>query len=116
MGDTIVHEVMWVSFLLAHIIQIFSCIRSQVFGLSEVCQRGKNSSAPLQPVVVEEPFQQWGLDVIGEFFLHSSKQHRYILTTTYYFMWWIEFFLLEQVNDQEVINFSSRISLPGLTF
>jgi len=30
---------------------------------------------PLQPIVVEEPFKQWGLDVIGEIFCHSSKKH-----------------------------------------
>lgn len=59
-----------------------------------ICQRfargNKKSVAPLQPIVVEEPFQWWGLDIIGEIFPHSSEQYHYILTTTYYFMWWIE--------------------------
>eukprot|EP00253_Pinus_taeda_P003077 PITA_03077 len=55
----------------------------------QVCQtatgRQKKSSLPLQPVNIEQPFDQWGLDIIGEIVPHSSKQHRYILTTTYYF-------------------------------
>ena len=59
-----------------------------------VCQRcadkNKKSSAPLQPIVVEEHFQQWGFDMIGEIFLHLSKQNYYILTRMDYFMWWIE--------------------------
>jgi hypothetical protein len=40
---------------------------------------------PLQPVVVEEPFEPWGLEIIGEINPHWSKQHRYILTTNDYF-------------------------------
>lgn len=34
------------------------------------CQafRDQKSIAPLLQVIVEEPFQQWGLDVIGEIF------------------------------------------------
>jgi len=36
------------------------------------------------------------LDIIGEIFPHSSKQHRYILTVTDYFTWWIEAVPLKQ--------------------
>ena len=45
---------------------------------------------PLNPISVEAPFQQWGLDFIGEINPKSSGQHRWILTTTDYFMKWIE--------------------------
>ena len=41
-------------------------------------------------VKVEAPFQQWGLDFIGEIHPQSSAQHRWILTTTNYFMKWVE--------------------------
>jgi hypothetical protein len=41
-------------------------------------------------VVVFGPFQQWGLEFIGEIHLASSGQQRWILTTTYYFTKWIE--------------------------
>jgi hypothetical protein len=53
------------------------------------CQRfsGKQQlkSLPLNPVVVSGPFQQWGLDFIGEIHPASSGQHRWILTTTDFF-------------------------------
>lgn len=43
----------------------------------QVCQtaagRQKKSSLPLQPVNIEQPFDQWGLDIIGEILPHSSK-------------------------------------------
>jgi hypothetical protein len=47
-------------------------------------------SFPLKPVVVSGPFQQWGLDFIGEIHPASSGQHRWILTATDYFTKWIE--------------------------
>jgi hypothetical protein len=53
------------------------------------CQKfsGKQQlkSLPLKHVVVSGPFQQWGLDFIGEIHSTSSGQHRWILTTTNYF-------------------------------
>jgi hypothetical protein len=55
----------------------------------EACQKvaGREHKVviPLQPVAIEEPFEQWGLDIIGEINPHSSKQHKYILTATDYF-------------------------------
>eukprot|EP00253_Pinus_taeda_P032840 PITA_32840 len=47
--------------------------------------RQRKPAFPLQPVNVEQPFEQWGLDIIGEITPHSSKQHKYILTATGYF-------------------------------
>jgi len=47
-------------------------------------------SLPLKPVAASGPFQQWGLDFIGEIHPASSGQHRWILTTTDYFSKWIE--------------------------
>lgn len=59
-----------------------------------ICQRwnniNKKSATPRQPIAVEEPFQQWGFDIIREIFLHSLKKHSYILTATDYFMRWTE--------------------------
>jgi hypothetical protein len=45
---------------------------------------------PLKPVVVEAPFQKWGLDFIGEFKEIYSNGYRSILTSTYYFTRWVE--------------------------
>jgi hypothetical protein len=43
------------------------------------------ASISLQPVKIYRPFEQWGIDVIGEINPNSPKQHKYILTTIYYF-------------------------------
>ena len=45
---------------------------------------------PLQPITIEAPFQQWGLDFIGEIHPDSSAQHKWILTATDYFKKLIE--------------------------
>ena len=55
----------------------------------DVCQRsgGRLSKAvgPLQPIIISEPFEQWGIDIIGEINSKSYLHHRYINMTTYYF-------------------------------
>jgi hypothetical protein len=53
----------------------------------------------LQPISIEEPFEQWGLDIVGEVSPHSSKKHKYILTTTDYFTGLIEAISLVKVNE-----------------
>ena len=43
----------------------------------QICQttagRQRKPSMPLQPVNIDQPFSQWGLDIIGEIVPHSSK-------------------------------------------
>lgn len=39
----------------------------------------------LKPIVIDEPFAQWGLDFIGMINPPSSARHKWILTTTNYF-------------------------------
>ena len=55
----------------------------------EPCQKcvGKlrNPAFPLQPVIVQYPFQQWGMDFVSPISPPSSLQHKYILNATYYF-------------------------------
>jgi hypothetical protein len=41
-------------------------------------------------ILVDAPFMEWGLDVIGSINPKSSQGHSYILTTTYYFTKWKE--------------------------
>ena len=60
---------------------------------------------PLQPVTIENPFEQWGLDVVGEINLNSSKLHKYILTATNYSSKWTEEIPLKVINNTEVIQF-----------
>ena len=54
---------------------------------------------PLIPISVKTPFQQWGLDFIGEINLVSSGQHRWILIATNYFTKWVE------ATDTVIIDF-----------
>jgi transposase InsO family protein len=59
----------------------------------------------LKPVVVEAPFQQWGLDFIGEFKDNSSNGYRWILTTTDYFTRWVESIPTKKTTKEVVKNF-----------
>jgi hypothetical protein len=65
----------------------------------------KLSTLPLVPVKSEAPFQQWGLDFIGEINPHSSAQHKWILTTTDYFTKWVEAIPTKRATDSVVIDF-----------
>ena len=67
--------------------------------------RERRLAFPLQPVTIENPFEQWGLDVIGEINLNSSKLHKYILTATDYFSKWTKAIPLKVINDTTVMQF-----------
>ena len=56
----------------------------------DTCQgsvgRQARAAGPLKPVIISEPFKQWGIDIIEEINPNSSLQHKYILmATNYYF-------------------------------
>jgi hypothetical protein len=64
------------------------------------------TSLPLLSIKVEAPFQQWGLDFIGEIHSPSSTQYKWILTaTTCYFSKWVEAIPTKFVTDVVVIKF-----------
>eukprot|EP00253_Pinus_taeda_P027681 PITA_27681 len=67
--------------------------------------RQRKSAFPLQPINIEQPFEQWGLDITGEINPPSSKQHRYILTATDYFTKWVEAVPLKTANSEAIIEF-----------
>ena len=67
--------------------------------------RQPKAAAPLKPVMITEPFEQWGLDIIGEIKPKYSLQHKYILTAIDYFTCWVEAIPLRKINEDEVINF-----------
>eukprot|EP00253_Pinus_taeda_P031060 PITA_31060 len=73
------------------------------------CQRfeGKQQlkSLPLKPIHAKGPFQQWGLDCIGEINPHSSGQHRWILVATDYFTKLIEAIPTRKVDHNVVMKF-----------
>jgi hypothetical protein len=60
---------------------------------------------PLHPIIVEQSFSQWGLDVVEPINLKSSKGHIYILTNIYYFTKWLEIVELNKVDAEEIIKF-----------
>jgi hypothetical protein len=79
----------------------------------------KRATVPLQPVNVSRPFEQWGLDIVGEITPSSSKLHKYILTTIDYFTRWTEAIPLTHVNEKVVIQFIEqqlimRFSVPSV--
>ena len=69
----------------------------------------------LQLVTVQNPFEQWGLDVVGEINPNSSKIHKYIITATDYFSKFTEAIPLMVINDHGY-NSCNGTSLPGLEF
>ena len=79
---------------------IISCHKCQIF-------EGKRKllPLPLQPITVEGPFLQWGLDFIGEIHPASSAQHKWILTTTDCFTKWIEAIPTRNATDSVIISF-----------
>jgi hypothetical protein len=78
----------------------------------------KRAAIPLHPVTVSRPFEQWGLDIIGEITPSSSKLHKYILTATDYFTKWVEVVPLTHVNKKVVIQFIEQqlITRFGIPF
>ena len=60
---------------------------------------------PLNPISAEEPFQQWGLDFIGEINLNSFGRHRWILNATDYFTKWIKSIPTRRDTDAMIMYF-----------
>ena len=67
--------------------------------------RERRTTFPLQPVTIENPFEQWGLDGVDEINPNLSKLHKYILTATDYFSKWTETIPLKVITDTKVIQF-----------
>ena len=75
----------------------------------ESCQYFKGrvqlETLPLKPVVIEEPFQQWGLDFIGPIHPSSIAGHTHILMATDYFTKWVEAIPVKQTTSEVVCIF-----------
>lgn len=87
--------------------RVSSCHECQIFEWKK-----KLLPLPLNPISVEVPFQQWGLDFIGEIHLVSSTQHEWILTTTDYFTKWIEAIPTRKAIDSMIIQLLEGNILP----
>jgi hypothetical protein len=92
--------------------KVRTCIKCQKFAGKQQLK-----SLQLNPVVVSGPFQQWGLDFIGEIHPASSGQHRWILTATDFFTKWIEAIPTRSASHKEIIGFLEdlimRFSCPS---
>jgi hypothetical protein len=84
-GDTTTHKILRVGYYWPTLFKDAHAYSRSCDIFQKSTGRERKEVVPLQPVVVEDPFEQWGLDIIGEINPHSSKQHRYILTATDYF-------------------------------
>ena len=69
---------------------------------------------PLNPIMIEAPFQQWGLDFIGEINPNSSGQHKWILTATNYFTKWIEAIPTRKATETVIMDFLEENILARL--
>jgi len=83
---------------------VSTCYQCQIFE-----GRRKLLPFPLRPIVMEDPFQQWGLDFIEEIKPTSSGQHWWILTMSDYFMKWIEAIPCKLSSRTIVIKFLEEI-------
>jgi hypothetical protein len=116
-GNTIVHKISRVGYYWPTLFKY-----SHTYTINcKTCQisigREKRETFPIQPVTISRPFEQWGLDIIGEIILSSSKHHKYILTATDYFTKWVAAIPLTHVNEKVVIQFIeqqliTRFSVP----
>ena len=81
-------------------------------------ERENKITFPLHLVLVDGPFHQWGLEIIGNITPNSSQLHKYILTMTNYFTRWTEDVPLKKVNENQVISFLehsiiTRVGIPN---
>jgi hypothetical protein len=60
---------------------------------------------PLKPIIVEAPFQQWGLDFIGEFKDNSNNGYHWVLTATNYFTRWVEAIPTKKETEEVMMSF-----------
>jgi len=65
----------------------------------------KLATLPLQPVIVEAPFQHWGLDFIRKFHENYSNGYSWILTATDYFTKWVEAIPAKNTTEKVIMDF-----------
>ena len=73
------------------------------------CQKfGNVQRAPasaMNPIIKLWPFKGWGIDLIGQIYPPSNKNHKFILVATDYFTKWVEAIPLKTVTSKEMIKF-----------
>jgi hypothetical protein len=82
-----------------------SWLLSELQTFPKIHRKRTQGSCSTSTFVIEDHFEQRGMDIIGEINAYSSKQHKYILTSTNYFPHWTKEVPLTKLNDEVVINF-----------
>jgi hypothetical protein len=104
-GDTNAHKVLRAGYYWPSLFKDAHTMCRKCIICQKAAGRVKKAAFPLQPITVDSPFQQWGLDIIGPINPSSSQQHKYILTATDYFTRWSEVAPLKVVNTNQVVSF-----------
>jgi hypothetical protein len=104
-GDTTVHKVLRSGYYWPTLFKYAYTLCRKCAICQKASGRVQKTTFPLQPVLVDFPFQQWGLDIIGPINPTSSQKHKDIITTTDYFIRWSEAVPLKVVNTSQVISF-----------
>jgi hypothetical protein len=104
-GDTTAHKVFRVGYYWPTLFKDDHALCRKCVICQKPSGRIQKPAFPLQPVSVDSPFQQWGLDIIGPINLPSSQQHNFIITPIDYFTRWFEAAPLKAMNTSQVISF-----------
>jgi hypothetical protein len=72
-GDTTAHKVLRVGYYWPTLFKDAHALCRKCIICQKVVGRVKKATFPLQPVSVDSPFQQWGLDIIGPINPTSSQ-------------------------------------------
>ena len=59
----------------------------------------------MNPIIKPWSFRGWGIDLIGQIYLPSSKGHKFIVVAMDYFTKWDEVIPLKTVTSQNMIDF-----------
>jgi len=115
-GVTITHEILRAGYYWPNLFKDSHSYVKKFHQFQNSVRRKNKFSFPLQPMIIECPFQQWGLDIIGEVNPNSPQLHKYILTTTNYFTRCRESIPLNTINEIQVTSFleSHIITICGI--
>ena len=84
-GDTTAHKFLRVGYFWPTLFKDAHSFVRRCQDCQIMTGRVKKPAFPLHPVVVDRPFQQWGINIVGPINPSSSLQHKYIITATDYF-------------------------------
>ena len=71
----------------------------------------------MNPIVKPWPFRGWGINLIGQIYPLSSKNHKFMLVAIDYFTKWVEAIPLRNMMSKDMVEFvKEHIIYIGLVF